>query len=153
MADETDPHHHWFWILGGSPAAGGRTIQLFVAEMDELGDHYLANAEPLATWLVTVDATTLEPVDAVLAPNATADLYGWSIVVRHRRFTYLYSHCDRQFGWSALGPDPCAEFVRLARVPLHHLEATPQYWNGGGWSRRPGGRRPGGRRRRSPPAG
>ena len=48
MADETDPHHHWFWILGGSPAAGGRTIQLFVAEMDELGDHYLANAEPQA---------------------------------------------------------------------------------------------------------
>ena len=103
MADETDPDHHWFWILSGSPAADGRTIQLFVAEMAELGDHYLAHAEPQATWLVTVDATTLQPVDAELAPDSSTDLYGFS-VVSDPGYTYLYSHCHRQFGWSAMGP-------------------------------------------------
>ena len=132
MADETDPEHHWFWILSGSPAADG-TIQLFVAEMTELGDHYLAHAEPQATWLVTVDATSLQQIEAELAPDSSTDLYGFS-VVSDTRYTYLYSHCHRQFGWSAMGPDPCAEYVRLARVPLRHLEAVPQYWMGLGWT-------------------
>ena len=94
---------------------------------------YLGKTEPVATWLVTLRSDTLEPVAVALAPDPSAELYGWS-VTSDRSHTYLYGHCYRQFGWSAFGHDPCAENVQVARVPLGELSTVPEYWNGVAWN-------------------
>ena len=105
--------------------------------MHERGDHYLARSEPVATWMATLDPVTLAVRGLGPAPDPSAALYGWS-VASDRRFTYLFSHCHRQFGFGLLGHDPCTAEVRVARVPRGQLDAAPQYWDGHDWVADPG---------------
>ena len=77
-APTTDPLHHWYWPLGGIVAADG-TIKVFVAEMVEHGPRYLSNAEPVATWLATIDPASLQMVALEPAPNPGPSLDGWSV--------------------------------------------------------------------------
>jgi hypothetical protein len=132
----TTPLRRWFWPLGGTVAADG-TFRLFVAEMVERGPRYLSHTEPVATWLATITLPDLRVTGLRRAPDSSAQLYGWS-VVDHGRYTYLFGHCYRQFGWSFVGHDPCAATVTVARVPRGRLNRTPTYWNGAKWATRPG---------------
>ncbi|HEY7627462.1 MAG TPA: hypothetical protein VH761_10355 [Ilumatobacteraceae bacterium] len=140
MAEPTTPFHRWFWPLDSSIASDG-TIRIFMAEMRELGNHYLAKVEPVATWIVTVSPTDLSVLDARPAPDSTPSLYGWSIT-SDERWTYLYGYCYRQFGWdpipfsaTARGHDlGCSADVYVARVHRGHLEEPPSYWNGAAWT-------------------
>ena len=133
FAADTASFGHWFWPLAGATSADGSVVRVFFAEMVERSARYLGKTEPVATWLVTLRSDTLEPVAVELAPDPSAELYGWS-VTSDRSHTYLYGHCYRQFGWSAFGHDPCAENVRVARVPLGELSTVPEYWNGVAWN-------------------
>jgi hypothetical protein len=133
-APGTTPLHHWFWPLGGTIAADG-TFRLFVAEMVERGARYLSHTEPVATWLATITVPELRVAALRPAPNSSSQLYGWGVVDRGR-FTYLYGHCYRQFGWGFLGHDPCAANVSVARVPRGRLGQEPTYWDGSRWSPR-----------------
>jgi hypothetical protein len=133
-AARTSPLRHWFWPLGGTVAADG-TFRLFVAEMVERGPRYLSKTEPVATWMATVSLPRLRVVRLRRAPDASAQLYGWD-VVDHGRFTYLFGHCHRQFGWSFLGHHRCARHVKVARVPRGRVNAAPTYWTGTRWSAR-----------------
>jgi len=127
----TTPYERWFWPLGSALATDG-TLRVLLAEMHERGDHYLARSEPVATWMVTLDSVTLAVLALGPAPDASAALYGWS-VASDRRFTFLFSHCHRQFGFGLLGHDPCTAEVRVARLPRGELDGTPQYWDGHDW--------------------
>lgn len=133
----TAPLHRWFWPLGGAVAANG-TFRLFLAEMIERGPRYLSQTEPVRTWMATISLPSLRVIRLRPAPDASPRLYGWSVVHRGK-FTYLFGHCYRQFGWSFLGHDPCAAAVTVARVPRRRLSAQPTYWNGSRWTSRPGG--------------
>jgi hypothetical protein len=133
--DATTPFQRWFWPLGATLPGDG-TIRIFVAELVERGSHYLANATPVATWIATVDAATLQPIAFEPAPDLSAALYGWS-VASDQRFTYLYAHCYRQFGFGFLGHDPCTANVTVARTS-HDLQRPLQYWNGTRWVPYPG---------------
>lgn len=133
-ADRTDPFERWFWPLGATLPGDG-TVRIFVAEFDEPGPRYLSNAQPVATWLATVDADTLTPIDLEPAPDPSAALYGWS-VASDARHTYLYGHCYRQFGFGWLGHDSCAAQVTVARTS-HDLTRPLEYWDGARWSRDP----------------
>jgi hypothetical protein len=130
----TTPLQHWFWPLGGTVAADG-TFRVFVAEMVERGPRYLSHTEPVATWLATVTLPELQVKTLRPAPDASPRLHGWS-VVDHGRYTYLYGHCYRQFGWSFVGHHSCAANVTVARVPRGRLNREPVYWTGSGWSAR-----------------
>jgi hypothetical protein len=140
FADVTVPWRHWYWPLGGDLGLDGE-LHVFVAEMVEHGSSYLTSVEPMATWLVTIDSDDLTVVDQRLAPDPSASLYGWSVVSAGDH-TYLYAHCYRQFGWDpiwfapeTLGHDlDCCGDVTLARVPRGDFDATPEYWDGDGWS-------------------
>ncbi len=135
----TVPTVRWFWPLGGDVGTDGN-LYVFVVEMIEHGGGYLRDTEPVATWLVTIDADDLTVIDQQPAPNASATLFGWS-VVSAGTFTYLYSHCYRQFGYDPLWFAPevrahdlaCTADVRVARIPRGEFTATPEYWNGAGW--------------------
>ena len=49
-----------------------------------------------------------------MAPNSSTDLYGFDIA-SDEQWTYLYSHCYRQFGFTAFpGHDTCSQFVKVA---------------------------------------
>ena len=141
FADAVDRFDRWFWPLGGELGNDGR-LHVFVAEMRERGDRYLQNSEPTATWLVSIDVEDFSVHDPRPAPDASADLYGWS-VVSHGRHTYLYAHCYRQFGWEPFPfADPpflahdwsCTAAVTVARIPRGELDAVPEYWNGSTWT-------------------
>jgi hypothetical protein len=134
LANSTRPFHHWFWPLAAATANDG-TIRIFMTEMRELGGHYLAHVEPVATWIVTVRQSDLAVVDARLAPDPTPSLYGWSIT-SDRQWTYLYGYCYRQFGFDpGLGDDfGCSADVRVARVRRGQLDDHPTYWNGTSWT-------------------
>jgi hypothetical protein len=127
----TTPEHRWFWPLAATIDGAG-DIRVFVAEMVERGGRYLAAAEPVATWLATVDPETLAVVGFAPAPDAGTRLYGWSIASDDEH-TYLYGHCYRQFGAGMLGHHDCAGSVTVARVPRGHVDETPTYWDGAGW--------------------
>ena len=133
-ADATVPFEHWFWPLAATIPGDG-TVRIFLAELEERGPRYLANATPLATWVATVDATTLAPVAFGPAPDPGPALYGWS-VASDTHFTYLYGHCYRQFGFGFLGHDDCTSAVTVART-THDLQRPLQYWDGTRWLRRP----------------
>jgi hypothetical protein len=139
MAESTVAFHHWFWPLGSAIAADG-TIRVFMAEMNESGDHYLSHVEPTSTWVVTLRQSDLAVVSAQPAPNASSSLFGWSIT-SDRQWTYLYGYCYRQFGFdlvpfgTARGHDlGCSADVRVGRVRLGHLDDRPTYWNGTSWT-------------------
>ena len=56
-------------------------------------------------------------VEKVRLPKTGLQLYGWS-VTSDPQYTYLYSHCYRQYGFDALlGYHPCSKNVKLARIP------------------------------------
>jgi hypothetical protein len=139
LPQSTTPFRHWFWPLASTIAADG-TIRIFAAEMRELGDHYLSNVEPIATWMVTVRQTDLAIVDARLAPDSTPSLFGWSIT-SDSQWTYLYGYCYRQFGFDPLLFSTtrahdlgCSADVQVARVHRGALDDQPTYWNGGRWT-------------------
>ena len=66
--DQTQHQEHWFWPLGGDMGTDGR-FHLLVAEMRENGAEYLTQVEPLATWHVAIDLTTMTVVDAAPGPR------------------------------------------------------------------------------------
>jgi hypothetical protein len=129
-ASATTSYEHWFWPLGATLPGDG-TVRIFVAEFAERGRRYLANATPVATWIATIDAATLTPIGFEPAPDPTTALYGWS-VASDERFTYLYGHCYRQFGFGFLGHDPCTATVTVARTS-HDLQRPLRYWDGARW--------------------
>jgi hypothetical protein len=139
LPELTDRFHRWFWPLGGDVGTDG-DLHVFVAEMLEHGGGYLTHTEPVATWLVAIDVDDLTVVDQRLAPNPSAELYGWSVVSAGEH-TYLFSHCYRQFGYDPLwfAPDvfahdlDCTADVKLARIPRGDFEAAPEYWDGTDW--------------------
>ena len=139
--DQTRRYKHWFWPLSGGMGADGR-FHLFVAEMRENGATYLSFTEPIATWKVTIDLTTMQIVDRRLAANSSAALYGFSVESTND-YSYLYAHCHRQFGWDAFPfVDPpvyvhdwdCADRMTVARVPRGQFDQPPAYWNGSSWT-------------------
>ena len=91
---------HWFWALGGDMGADGR-FHLLVAEMLERGPAYLSWTEPIATWNVSIDLADMSVAAYAPASDNSAALYGFS-VTSDASYTYLYSHCYRQFGWDLL---------------------------------------------------
>jgi hypothetical protein len=144
FSDSTQRHQHWFWPLSGGMGADGR-FHLFVAEMRENGPTYLSFTEPIATWKVAIDLTTMQIVDRRPAPNSSASLYGFS-VESAGDYSYLFAHCHRQFGWDAFPfVDPpvyvhdwdCADRMTVARVPRGQFDQPPAYWNGSTWDADP----------------
>jgi hypothetical protein len=138
--DMTQRQHHWFWPLSGDMGIDGR-FHLFVAEMRENGPTYLSYTEPIATWVVTIDLTTMQIVDRRPASNASNALYGFS-VESDDQYTYLFAHCHRQFGWDAFPfVDPpiyvhdwgCADRMTVARIPRGQFDQPLAYWNGTTW--------------------
>ena len=144
FGEQTTRFQHWYWPLDAAITSNGQ-IGIFVAEMRERASGYLQHTEPVATWLATVDADTLEIIDLQPAADASAALYGWS-VTSDDSWTYLYGFCFRQFGWDPLpfAPDTrahdraCSPEVRVGRVPVGRLEEAPTYWTGSAWSLEPG---------------
>ena len=140
FSDETEHFRQWFWPLGAAITSDGQ-IGIFVAEMRERGSGYLRHTEPVATWLATVDADSLEITDLQPAADASASLYGWS-VTSDESWTYLYAFCYRQFGWDPLpfAPDTsahdlqCSSELHVGRVPVGRLDQAPTYWSGSSWS-------------------
>jgi hypothetical protein len=133
-ADATTPFEHWFWPLGATLPDDG-TVRIFLAELEEHGPHYLANATPIATWVATIDVVTIEPVTLEPAPDPGPALYGWSVAA-DAHFAYLYAHCYRQFGFGFLGHDACTSAVTVARTS-HDLKRPIEYWNGTSWVANP----------------
>lgn len=130
-ADLTDDFEHWYWPMAGYQS-GPATATVFVAEMIERGDHYLANPEPVATWTVEIDLDTMQPSPLEPAPDASSDLYGWS-EASDGEWRYLYGYCNRQFGYSDFGHDECTERVSVARQPIADSSAALTYWDGSRW--------------------
>jgi hypothetical protein len=144
MADATQRRQRWFWPLAGEMGDDG-LFHLFVAELRERGASYLTKVEPVATWKVAIDLTTLRVVDTRPAVNPSAALYGWS-VASDDQYTYLYAHCYRQFGWSAfpfVSPPvyihdlDCSDEVRVARTTKGRFDQPLQYWDGNAWQADP----------------
>ena len=142
--DRTQRRQHWFWPLSGGMGADGR-FHLFVAEMRENSPSYLSFTEPLATWKVAIDLTTMQIVDRRPAFNSSAALYGFSVESADD-YTYLFAHCHRQFGWDAFPfVDPpvyvhdwdCADRMTVARVAKGQFDQPPAYWNGSTWGADP----------------
>lgn len=142
---ETRREHRWFWPLGGDMGADGR-FHVFVAEMRENGAAYLSQSEPIATWIATIDLSTMQVVDRRPATDSSAALYGFS-VASDDAYTYLYAHCHRQFGWDAFPfSDPpvyvhdwdCVQRMTVARVPKGQFDQPLAYWDGSGWGPTPG---------------
>jgi ATP-dependent helicase HrpB len=140
FADQTQHQKHWFWPLAGDMGTDGQ-FHLFVAEMRENGPGYLTQTEPIATWIVTIDLTTMQITDRRPAVNASNALYGFS-VTSSDNYTYLYAHCHRQFGWDAfpfVSPPvyvhdwDCADEMKVARVPKGQFDQPLAYWNGSTW--------------------
>jgi len=138
--DLTQRHQHWFWPLSGGMGADG-LFHLFVAEMRENGPTYLSFTEPIATWKVAIDLTTMQIVDRRPAADASNALYGFS-VESSDDYSYLFAQCHRQFGWDAFPfVDPpvyvhdwdCADRMTVARVPKGQFDQPPAYWNGSTW--------------------
>jgi hypothetical protein len=129
MADATDPFRTWYWPMGGEMDANGSTFHMLLAKMSEHGSTYLSNTAPEKTLLVHIRLSDLRVNRVAPAPNDSAELYGFS-VASDARYSYLYSHCQRQFPL----PGHCAETMKVARVPRGVLDATPSYWNGTRWT-------------------
>jgi hypothetical protein len=133
-SDLTLPLKRWFWALGGAIGRDG-LLHVMVAEMrNPDGTGAAIGAAPVGTWQATIDTETLSIQSFAPAVDSSAALYGWA-VTSDRNFTYLYSHCYRQFiAGQMLGHDAsCAADVRVARVPLGSFDATPEYFTGSTW--------------------
>jgi hypothetical protein len=83
---------------------------------------------------VILDPSTLQVVEVIDEQPTGEDLYGWA-VTSDATYTYLYSHCYRQFGYGApFGAAACAADVKLARLPLGNYDAPREYWDGQTWT-------------------
>lgn len=143
--ESTVPLSRWFWALDGAIGHDGM-LWVFVAEMANPNNTGAGpGMRPVGTWIARLDPSSLAVVSLRRAPDSSARLHGWS-VVSDDRWSYLYSHCYRQFvnGDSGLDQfDPtCSPHAHLARVPIGRFAAVPQYWTGAGWSARPSDSRP-----------
>jgi hypothetical protein len=136
----TNTMRHWFWALGGDMGADGK-FHLIVAEMLERGPAYLSWTEPIATWNVSIDLADMSVSAFAPARDNSNALYGFS-VTSDASYTYLYSHCYRQFGWDPLDwVDPplythdfdCTPNVNVARAPRGRFDVALEYWNGSAW--------------------
>lgn len=133
----TDHSRRWFWALDGEVGRNGK-LWVFVAEMyNPSGLGAGAGTIPVATWLASVDPTTLVVESFERAPDSSTRLFGWS-VASDDRWSYLFAHCYRQFangdGSLAAFDDTCMPHAYVARVPLGEFRAQPEYWTGTGWS-------------------
>ncbi len=131
-AESTAFEQHWWWPMGATMGSDGQ-LYVFSMEMVERGASYLANPEPVATWVSTVRLSDLTTTRFAPAPDAGTRLYGWSIT-SDAEWTYLYGNCNKQFGWTPEGHDPCAADVYLARVPKGQPLADPEYRTATGWT-------------------
>ena len=133
-ADTTDPFDRWYWPLDGY-VADDDTLVLYFAEMVERSSGYLERTEPVATWMVEVDLTTMTVGPMERAPNPGEELYGFSVTTDDD-YLYLYAQCHRQFGYTDFGHDLCGGDVFVARQPLEAPSSHPlEYWTDDGWSR------------------
>jgi hypothetical protein len=141
------PNQSWFWPMGGERE--GNTLQMFWVQMvrdahepqapDGLGWH------PTGTYLATYDLATLalRSFSLATAPGVTP-IYGYA-VASDSAHTYLFGNTfeqnlEREGGF--LGQRHSATAMYLARVPLGQLAATPEYWDGTGWTSDPASSRP-----------
>jgi hypothetical protein len=140
MADITQRRQRWFWSLSGELGNDG-LFHLFVAELRERGATYLTKVEPVATWQVAIDPSTMAVIDRRPAADPSPELYGWS-AASDDQYTYLYGHCYRQFGWDAfpfVSPPvyvhdwSCADEVTVARTPRGEFDRPLEYWDGTRW--------------------
>ena len=135
----------WWWPLDGEIGYDGQ-LWVFMAEMyNGAGTGAGPGTTPMATWIARLDPDTLRVLSFERAPDRTPQLYGWS-VVSDGRYSYLYGHCYRQYVNDVAGPgqfdSSCMPSSYLARVPLGHFDAAPDYWTGTGWSGDPDAARP-----------
>ena len=136
FADRTVRFERWFWPLDAAIGDDGR-VYVYAAEMAERSDDYLTETVPVGTWVAVFDPASGRVVDETRPPNASADLYGWSIT-SDERWTYLYAQCYRQFGFDeyafvAAFDRSCSTDITVARVPRGKLFDPLQYWDGGDW--------------------
>jgi hypothetical protein len=131
------PLHRWLWPLDSTVTADGY-LAVFLVEMhNPNGTGAAEGAEPIGVWLATIELPGLSIVSLTpAADSGDRPLYGFSIS-SDERYDYLYGQCYRQFadrGYVGYHDIECGPDVYLARVPLGHPEAFPEYWNGRGWS-------------------
>lgn len=140
----TQPLQRWFWALDGEMGWDG-ALWIFVAEMrNPNGTGAGLGAVPTATYIARLDPISLAVLSVTPAPDDSASLYGFSVVSTDR-YSYLYGHCYRQFvnDVDGLGQfdSGCMPKAYLARVPVGHFEAEPEYYSGTSsgprWSSRP----------------
>ena len=127
----------WFWPMDGEIGIDGN-LWIFMVEMNNpSGGGAGFGAAPVRTWIAILDRNTLQQLYFEPAPDASNRLYGWS-VVSNDRWSYLYSHCYRQFvsPVNSIGQfdAACMPHTYLARVPKGNFVAPPEYWNGSGWT-------------------
>jgi hypothetical protein len=127
----------WFWPLDGEIGPDGN-LWLFVAEMTQPnGTGAGPGALPVRTWLAILDRDDFRQLYLEPAPDDSTRLFGWSVVSTDR-WSYLYSHCYRQFANPVAGigefDATCMPHTYLARVPRGQLADPPEYWNGSGWT-------------------
>jgi hypothetical protein len=130
----------WFWPMDGEIGPDGN-LWLFVVEMfHPNGQGASTGARPVRTWLAILDRTTFQQLYFEPAADDSTKLYGWSVVSTDR-WSYLYSHCYRQFVNPVAGigafDQTCMPHTYLARVPRGQLADRPEYWTGSGWSADP----------------
>jgi len=125
----------WFWAMGGAMGADGNLHVIFAEMRNPKRTGAATGAQPVATWHATIDPATLDVRTFAPASDNSADLYGWA-VASDDAFTYLYSHCYRQFiPGEAFGHDPsCSGDVRVARVPHGEFDAVLEYYSDGRWT-------------------
>ncbi|MEK7424878.1 MAG: hypothetical protein AAB131_13690 [Actinomycetota bacterium] len=134
---ETIDSRTWFWPLDGEIGYDGN-LWIFMAEMhNPNGAGATYPAAPVRSWLAILDPVTLRQLYFAPATDTSSRLYGWSVVSTDR-YSYLYSHCYRQYT-NAVGSigqfdASCMPHTYLARVPRGHFDAPPEYWTGAGWS-------------------
>lgn len=145
-----------WWPLGGELDADGTRLQVFWAMMKLAGtedggepDYEPERGDgiymvPVETWLAEYDTETLEQLAFAPAPNPTGGYQGdpmWGFAVSSDdEWTYLFGNSNllnfRNEG--GLDGEHSATRTYLARVPLHRLDAVPEYWDGDGWVDDPG---------------
>ncbi|MCU1401572.1 MAG: hypothetical protein JWN62_4681 [Acidimicrobiales bacterium] len=129
----------WFWPMGGQ-TVGGRTY-IYWAQMSKDGYNPTgANGlgwHPAQTWLAVYDADTLQRLSFQPAANpGVSPIYGYA-VASDGEYTYLFGNTFEQNlqreGGYFNGPHSGTR-MWLARIPLGHFEAAPEYRSGDTWT-------------------
>jgi hypothetical protein len=133
------PNQTWFWPMGGERV--GNTLQMFWVEM--IRDAHTPQVpdglvwHPVGTYLAVYDVRSLalRTFGPATDPGVTP-IYGYA-VASDTTYTYLFGNTfeqnlEREGGF--LGQRHSATAMYLARVPLGTLSASPEYWNGAGWT-------------------